>query len=82
MGAMAFAKLIGSLGVGAAIIYAVYAAGVPILNDAEAAAPGGMGGVEANNWFTTGLEILPAIFLLCGFFGFIAIAVYERGGAT
>lgn len=78
---MSFVKLLASLGVGAAIIYAVYRATDPLLADAREAAPGGMGGMAANQWFETGLDILPGIFLFCAFFGFLVIAVYERGEA-
>jgi hypothetical protein len=76
---MEFVRLLASLGVGAGIIYAVYAAGVPLLEDAERAAPGGMGGVAMNGWFDSLLIAIPFIFLLCAFFGFIVKAVYERG---
>jgi len=75
---MEFVRLLASLGVGAGIIYAVYAAGNPLLADAEQAAPGGMGGIAMNGWFDSLLIAIPFIFLLCGFFGFIVKAVYER----
>lgn len=78
---MSFVQLLASLGVGAAVIYVIYSTGDPLLADAAAAAPGGMGGMNMNNWFDDFLLIVPFIFLLVSFFGFITRAVYERGGA-
>lgn len=76
---MEFVRLLASLGVGAGVIYAIYAAGTPLLEDARAQAPGGMGGIAMNNWFDQLLVVIPGIFLVCAFFGFIAYSVYERG---
>lgn len=76
---MGFVQLIMSLGLGAACLWIFYEIGDPLLEDAAAAAPGGMGGLDMNNWFVTLGEIGPAIFLFCAFSGFIAKAVYERG---
>ena len=78
---MGFIELIGSLGVGAAILWVVYTATSPMLSDARAAAPGGMGGMRMNDWFSVGNEVLPGVFLFCAFFGFIVRAVYERRAA-
>lgn len=78
---MSFVKLLASAGVGAIVLYAIYTAADPLLADARQRAPGGLGGMQANTWFQTALDILPGIFLFCAFFGFIVIAVYERGAS-
>lgn len=78
---MEFVKLLASLGVGACIVYAIYATAPAMLDGAADSAPGGMGGMAMNGWFETFLVLIPLVFLLVSFFGFIARAVYERGSA-
>lgn len=76
--ALGFIKLVASLGGGAIMVWVVWQVGYPLLDDAKAAAPGGYGGLIANDWIRTGMEVLPILFLALAFFGFIALAVYQR----
>lgn len=74
-GIKAFASLAG----GAIVLYVVYSFAGVFLDGARTNAPGGFGGVQANDWLTTGLDIvLPAMFVGMVFFGLIASAVYAR----
>lgn len=73
-------KVIASLGGAAIVLWVVYMF-AEYLDLASTAAPGGYGGAEANAWLNIGLEtILPATFLLLGFFGLIAQAILARRG--
>lgn len=72
-------KGIGSLAGGACVLWIVYTIAGVMLDDAGKRAPGGYGGIEANNWINTGLDqVLPATFLLLIFFGLVATAVLSR----
>lgn len=72
-------QAIGALASGAIVLFLVYRIGGFLLADAKAKAPGGYGGLVANDWFTTGLDVvLPATFLLLVFFGLVAAAVMSR----
>lgn len=74
-------KAIASLGGGAIVLWLVYTIAGVLLADASDRAPGGYGGVEANEWISTGLDtILPAAFLLLVFFGLVASAILSRRG--
>lgn len=72
-------KAVASLGGGAIVLWIVYWFGETILANAGDNAPGGGGGVVANDWINTGLDtVLPAAFLLLVFFGLVASAVLNR----
>jgi len=72
-------KAIGSLAGGAVVLWIVYTVAGVMLDDAAERAPGGYGGIEANQWLTTGLDtILPAVFLALVFFGLVASAILSR----
>jgi len=72
-------KAVGSLAGGACVLWIVYTIAGVMLDDAAQRAPGGYGGVQANNWLNTGLDqVLPAVFLLLVFFGLVATAVLTR----
>ena len=73
-------KAIGSLAGAAIILYVVYMFDSVLLDDAAAEAPGGYGGVVANEWLNAGLDtILPLTFLLLVFFGLVTRAIAARG---
>lgn len=73
-------KALGGLATGAIIIYIVYQFAGEFLPRARARAPGGYGGMVANDWLNTGLDsVLPATFLVLMFFGFVAWATYSSG---
>lgn len=73
-------KAIASLFGGAIVLWLVYEVAGLLLPGARDAAPGGLGGVKMNDWFTTGLDVgLPALFLGLVFFGLVATAVIARG---
>ncbi len=72
-------KAIGGLAAGAIVIYIVTMFAEQLLPDAQAAAPGGYGGQQANQWLNTGLDtVLPLLFLFLVFFGLIAQGVFVR----
>lgn len=72
-------KAIASLGGGAIVIFVVYQYANAIHTDARARAPGGYGGVQANDWIGTGLDVvLPALFLFLVFFGLIMAGIKSR----
>lgn len=72
-------KAVGSLAAGSVVLWIVYVYAEFILPRARAAAPGGKGGVQANDWLNTGLDTaLPALFLGLVFFGLIASAIWSR----
>lgn len=72
-------KAIASLAGGAVVLWIVYEFGDQLLPKARAAAPGGGGGVQANDWLTTGLDtVLPVLFLGLVLFGLIATAIQAR----
>lgn len=72
-------KALGSLAGGAIILWIVITFADYLLGDARTTAPGGYGGVIANNWLTTGVEtVLPLLLLGLVFFGLIAQAVFRR----
>jgi hypothetical protein len=72
-------KALGAAAGGAIILWIVITFKGELLVDARASAPGGSGGVVANQWLTTGVEVvLPLLFLLLIFFGLIAQAVLNR----
>lgn len=74
-GIKAFASLAG----GAIVLWVVYAVAELLLPEADAGTPGGLGGAQMNDWFTTGLDsLLPALFLGLVFFGLIAAALRSR----
>lgn len=79
--ALDFVKLVMSLGIGALVLWAIYQSVDPMLADARAKAPGGMGGIEMNDWFATAGDVWPGIFLGVAFFGFLARAVVLRRAA-
>lgn len=71
-------KVIISLG-GAAIVTWIVYQFAAYLDKAADAAPGGYGGVVANEWLNVGLDVvLPATFLLLAFFGFVAQGINSR----
>lgn len=76
--ALGFVKLTASLLGGAVILWMFYPALFMILDEAKAQAPGGYGGLEANQWLRTGAEQLPTVFLLLAFFGYVSLAVFQR----
>lgn len=72
-------KFFAGLGAGAIVLFVVYMFASVIHADARARAPGGYGGVQANDWISTGLDtVLPAAFLLLGVFGLLATAILSR----
>lgn len=72
-------KAIAGLGAGAIIIFVVYRFAGVVLTDARSRAPGGYGGIRANDWIMTGLDIiLPATFVFLVFFGLLAAAIFSR----
>lgn len=74
-----FVKAIGSLGAGAVMLWIVYTYAGFVLPEARDRAPGGSGGVQANDWLQTGLDTaLPGLFLGLVFFGLIASAIWSR----
>lgn len=76
--AIGFVRLVASLFGGAILLWMFWEPFDMIMDTAERDAPGGYGGVEANEWLRLGSEQLPVVFLLLGFFGFIALAVFQR----
>lgn len=74
-GVKAFASLAG----GAVVLWIVYTIAGVFLVDAKERAPGGYGGVVANDWINVGLDqVLPAAFLGLVFFGLVASAILSR----
>lgn len=72
-------KAIASLAGGAVVMFVVYVFADTFLIQAKADAPGGYGGVVANEWLSTGLDtVLPATFLGLVFFGLVASAILSR----
>lgn len=72
-------KALGGLAVGSIVLYIVYTYANYILTDARERAPVGYGGRVANDWISTGLDIvLPATFLFLVFFGLISAGVLSR----
>lgn len=72
-------KAIGGLAAGSIVIYIAYVYSSVIHTDARARAPGGYGGMIANDWITTGLTfILPATLVFLAFFGLLVRAIYSR----
>lgn len=76
--AIGFIKMVASLLGGAIVLWVFWDPFYMILDTAKDNAPGGYGGMEANQWLRTGSEQLPIVFLLLAFFGFISLAVYQR----
>jgi hypothetical protein len=76
--ALGFIRLVASLLGGALMLWMFFPAFDMIMSGAAERAPGGYGGMEANRWLQTGANQLPIVFLLLGFFGFIALAVFQR----
>lgn len=71
-------KAIAALGGAAIILWIVYAFD-EYLTLAAGSAPGGYGGVVANEWLGVGLDtILPGTFLLLVFFGLVSQAILGR----
>ena len=71
-----FIKALGSLAIGALLLFIVYTIANIWMADARAYAPGGSGGLIANDWLATGLDlVLPATFLFLVFFGLIGKAL-------
>jgi len=72
-------KAIGGLAAGAVVLFVVYSYASVILTDARSRAPGGYGGLVANDWINIGLDtVLPAMFLFLAFFGLVATAILSR----
>jgi len=72
-------KAFGSLAGGAVVLYVVYTISDVFLTDAAERAPGGYGGIEANQWLNTGLDsVLPAALVLLVFFGLVSTAILSR----
>lgn len=72
-------KAIGGVVGGAVVVYVVYVFASVIHSDARARAPGGYGGVVANDWISIGLDtVLPATFIFLTLFGLIASGVFAR----
>jgi len=72
-------KAIGSLAVGAVVLYVGCVITGVFLEDAAARAPGGYGGAQTNAWLTTGLDqVVPVAFLFLVFFGLVAAGVLSR----
>lgn len=72
--------MLASLG-GAAIVTWIVYMFATYLDEAAGEAPGGYGGVVANEWLNLGLDtVLPATFLLLAFFGLVANGVLNRRG--
>lgn len=72
-------KGIAGLAGGAIVIWIVYVYAGFLLVDAEDQAPGGFGGIVANEWLNVGLDVvLPATFVGLVLFGLIMDAVYSR----
>lgn len=72
-------KAIAGLGAGAIIIFVVYQFAGVVHADARARAPGSYGGMQANEWISTGLDIvLPSMFVFLAFFGLLAAAIFSR----
>jgi len=72
-------KAIGGLAVGAIMTFIVYMFANQLLPEAADGAPGGQGGMIANQWINTGLDtVLPLLFLLLVFFGLVSKAVMSR----
>jgi len=72
-------KAVASLFGGAIVLWVVYEFAGVLLVDAKERAPGGSGGVTANDWLNTGLDtMLPLLFLGLVFFGLIASAILSR----
>lgn len=71
-------KVIASLGGGAIVLYVVYEFAV-VLELARDEAPGGSGGLVANDWLNTGLDtVLPVALITLAFFGLVSQAILAR----
>jgi len=78
--ALEFIKATAALGGGAVMLWIVYEVGDLVLPWALQYTPGGYGGVQMNDWFKIGLDVvLPATFLFLAFFYLVARGVVNSG---
>lgn len=76
---MGFVQLLGALAIGAVMIWMINKGVDPIINDAGNATAPGSSGAEMNAYLTDYKLLMPGMFIVVSFFGFIVNAVYERG---
>jgi len=71
-------RIVASIAGAAIMLWVVYGFS-SLLDDAAASAPGGNGGVVANDWLVIGLDqVLPLLFIGLIFFALIAQAIKSR----